>query len=103
MRISGDEFGLYLHGHEHPDAEYMEKIWEFIKKHVLFGPIVTDSGDIPLSVSVGMAAYGEDTKEVYDLIEYADFAMYNAKRSGKNQYAVFDAAEYEKNKVNLQQ
>lgn len=99
MRISGDEFGLYLHSHKHPDAEYMRKIWVFIKKYILCGPIVTESGDIPLAVSAGMAVYGKDTKEVYDLIEYADYAMYKAKRSGKNRYAVFNAAEYNKAKV----
>lgn len=103
MRISGDEFGLYLHGNENPDAAFMKKIWGSIKKHVLYGPIVTESGDIPIEVSAGMAIYGKDTKEVYDLIEYADFAMYNAKRSGKNRYEVFDAAEYQKSKLNLQQ
>ena len=101
MRISGDEFGLYLHGHENPDPVFMKKIWLSIKKHVLYGPIVTGSDEIPLAVSAGMSVYGKDTKEIYDLIEYADFAMYQAKRSGKNQYSVFDAAEYQKSKLNL--
>lgn len=101
MRISGDEFGLYLHGHEHLDTEYMYKIWEFIQKYVLYGPISTDSGDTPLTVSAGMASYGEDTKEVYDLIEYADFAMYKAKRSGKNRCEIFDSLEYARSNINL--
>ncbi|MPN63907.1 hypothetical protein SDC9_211674 [bioreactor metagenome] len=101
MRISGDEFGLYLHGIENTDNIYMDKIWDMLKEYVLYGPIVNGSREIPLAVSAGMAAYGGDTKEIYDLIEYADFAMYEAKKSGKNRYAVFDPAEYKRLRTNM--
>ena len=30
-----------------------------------------------------MAVYGRDTEDIYELIEYADFAMYEAKKAGK--------------------
>lgn len=44
---------------------------------------------LQLSVSAGMAVYGRDTSQIYDLIEYADEAMYQAKKAGKNQYRSF--------------
>jgi GGDEF domain-containing protein len=47
--------------------------------------------------SAGMAVFGKDTKDVFDLIEYADQAMYNAKRSGKNTFRVFDNTQDKKN------
>lgn len=49
-----------------------------------------------LHCSAGMAVYGQDTNEIYDLIEYADFAMYKAKQKGKNTYHRFEHADYEK-------
>lgn len=98
MRISGDEFGLFAHRITGDVTDEMARIWDLIKSHILFGPIKAEDSDIPLSVSAGMACYGEDTTDIYDLIEYADFAMYKAKRSGKNRYAVFGLEEYEKTK-----
>ena len=100
MRISGDEFGFYVHGVRNQVRDEMAVIWELIKKHILYGPINTAAGEIPLSLSAGMSSYGTDTRDIYDLIEFADFAMYKAKKAGKNRYAVFDAAEYDKAKVN---
>ena len=50
------------------------------------------------AISAGMAVFGIDTEEIYDLIEYADFAMYQAKRNGKNRYSRFDPSEYEREK-----
>ncbi len=89
MRISGDEFGLFLHGVEGNSQQAMEEIWKQLKHHVLSGPIVVDGRSLPLAISAGMAVYGVDTMEIYDLIECADQAMYNAKRMGKNRYSVY--------------
>jgi predicted signal transduction protein with EAL and GGDEF domain len=46
-----------------------------------------------------MAIYNKDTTNLFELIEYADFAMYQAKRSGKNSYCVFDKKTYETEKT----
>lgn len=98
MRISGDEFGLFTYGLADVDAGIIQEMWEQIKKHVIFGPIDTDSGPVPLSISAGVAIYRKDTSDVYELIEYADFAMYIAKRAGKNGIRIFDKSQYKRHK-----
>lgn len=98
MRISGDEFGLFLHGFTSVDDADVLNIWNEIKSKVLSEPAVIDGVSVPIRCSAGMAVYGLDTREVYDLIEYADFAMYQAKKQGKNQFHRFDMSLYRKEK-----
>ena len=59
-------------------------------------PIDVGKAEAEITCSAGMAVYGQDTREVYDLIEYADSAMYLAKKSGKNSYRKFDPAHHSK-------
>jgi diguanylate cyclase (GGDEF)-like protein len=98
MRISGDEFGIYIHGYENVGENGIKKIWNMIKNNVLDRPIEIEGNKLAISCSIGMSIYNVDTTEIFDLIEYADFAMYIAKKSGKNNYAQFDAEAY-RNKV----
>ncbi|HCU08153.1 MAG TPA: hypothetical protein DF480_04185 [Clostridiales bacterium] len=93
MRISGDEFGLYIHGYDTVSAKDIETIWRSIQEVVLRDPIDVGKAEAEITCSAGMAVYGQDTREVYDLIEYADSAMYLAKKSGKNSYRKFEATD----------
>lgn len=95
IRISGDEFGLFTCGLEQSDSDQAKEMWDQIQRHVVHKPITINGQELPLAVSAGMAVYGIDTVDIYEMIEFADFAMYEAKRSGKNQYRVFDQALYE--------
>jgi diguanylate cyclase (GGDEF)-like protein len=97
MRIAGDEFGLYIHGYEEAGLEQFEHIWSAISSVVLHEPVQAGQTMIQPVCSAGMAVFGKDTKDVFDLIEYADQAMYNAKRSGKNTFRVFDNTQDKKN------
>lgn len=94
MRIAGDEFGLFVYGWEQAGPGELNGLWSQIRETVLNGPVVLDGAPYPLSFSAGMAVLGRDTDEIYQLIDYADFAMYQAKASGKNQMAVFDQQVY---------
>nr|WP_319776540.1 GGDEF domain-containing protein [uncultured Sphaerochaeta sp.] len=98
MRIAGDEFGLYLHGMEAADEAFIVHFYENFRSQVTKSPIHTDAGDLPICCSLGMAIYNKDTTNLFELIEYADWAMYQAKRSGKNSYCVFDKKAYEAEK-----
>jgi diguanylate cyclase (GGDEF)-like protein len=95
MRISGDEFGIFQFGLVDVNPDQFDEIWEEICSSVLFAPINTTAGKIPISISAGMAVYGIDTNDIYELIEYADYAMYIAKKKGKSGFHVFDKSEYE--------
>lgn len=94
MRISGDEFGLYIHGFDSIEEIDVLNIWKEIETRVLFEPAMIEGAAIPVRLSAGMAIYGLDTFEIYDLIEYADFAMYQAKKLGKNTFQRFDKNLY---------
>jgi diguanylate cyclase (GGDEF)-like protein len=100
IRIAGDEFALYIHGYEEIQHDTIEEIWEKINSKVLYGPIEVNGIMIPVSVSCGMAVYGQDTDNIGQLIEYADFAMYKSKKSGKGRYTLFKQSEYIKHYEN---
>ncbi len=101
MRIAGDEFGLYLHGYESVDDSDLKQLWGSILGNVTREPIKLEATSRDVKLSAGMAVYGMDTNEIFDLIEYADFAMYEAKRAGKNSYRRFDIDVYRKEKSRL--
>lgn len=101
MRIAGDEFGLYIHGYDDVSSRDIKEIWSQIKKLVLKEPIVLESIEKDVFCSAGMAVYGRDTNEIYDLIEYADFAMYEAKNSGKNSYSEFSMERYKNKETSI--
>ena len=99
MRIAGDEFGLYIHGYDSVGPEETGAIWQAIKEKVLKEMIDTGVGKREAKCSAGMAVYGRDTNHVYELIDYADFAMYAAKKAGKNMFSVFDKESYMKSRM----
>lgn len=99
MRIAGDEFGLYLHGFEQIEEDFLTAFWDIFTTKVMEVPIQIESTQVPISCSVGLSVFGTDTKNVFELIEYADFAMYQAKRKGKRSYCLFDHTCYQKEKL----
>lgn len=94
LRIAGDEFGLFFYGLNDAGRDRMEKYWDEIKEHVLSCPIEISGVFHDISISAGMAVYGVDTSEIYEIIQYADFAMYQGKKNGKNCYRHFDKEAY---------
>lgn len=98
MRISGDEFGLFTYGLREAGASTFQAIWDQIAGHVLCNPIDVGETHLPVSVSAGMSVFGMDTGEIYELIDFADYAMYCAKKNGKHGYQVFSKVSYDKAK-----
>jgi len=95
IRISGDEFALFIYGLNSVDDQYITDTWELIDSHLSAEPIQFDALSLPVAYSAGVAVYNQDTDQINELIEYADYAMYRAKRRGKNQLYQFDRQEYE--------
>lgn len=98
IRIAGDEFALYTHGYDEVEKETTDMIWNKIRHVITEKPIEINGVEIPVSISCGMAVYGKDTKDINELIEYGDFAMYKAKNRGKGTYEIFNIDEYKDNK-----
>lgn len=95
LRIAGDEFGLFIYGLSKVSESLLLENWDIIKQYVLIEPMEIKGKILTLSISAGVSIYGIHTDEIYDLIEYADFAMYKAKKSGKNCMKIFVKSEYE--------
>ena len=97
-RIGGDEFIIILAEiHQIKDAELVSSK---LLRH-LESPFLVNDHDINLSASIGISVYPKDTDNVDDLIEYADIAMYVAKRKGKGQcYFYSDTHQMNVSKAN---
>ncbi|MDI6452323.1 GGDEF domain-containing protein [Peloplasma aerotolerans] len=88
MRIAGDEFGIFLYNLDELGKSFYDDIWETFKTEVIH-PIKISDIELDLAISLGFAEYPKDSDEIHVLIDQADDAMYNAKKSGKNRYFVY--------------
>ena len=86
-RISGDEFVIVVH-----DILSIRQAESIAKEilHQFRAPIMIESRGLNVTASIGVALYPLHAGTSEDLLKIADMAMYRAKRSGKNEYRVFD-------------
>lgn len=92
-RLSGDEFAIFLHGYDSKE-QLLELILE---KFEQFQPVYVDLPDkskVKVQFSAGIAWYSESSSDVSELVKFADFAMYQAKKSNKGSIKQFDKSEY---------
>lgn len=89
-RVGGDEFAIIMHDNEEIEitASVATKLIAFLGEPFSIGSVVCHVG-----VSVGISFYPEHGIDGAQLLHNADQAMYAAKRNGKNQYAIYKAAE----------
>ena len=87
IRYGGEEFLIILHGAGSDDAV---TVCERIRHKVQDSILKEGDQQINLSVSIGIAAYPEQTvsKEM-ELIDMADQALYHAKNTGRNKVIRF--------------
>jgi diguanylate cyclase (GGDEF)-like protein/PAS domain S-box-containing protein len=86
-RIGGDEFAVLVE--DTNSTASAERLVERIAEQMSY-PFALSNGDVTISASIGSAsALGGGMDEI---MRYADVAMYAAKRSGRGQHRVFDAA-----------
>ncbi len=87
-RLGGDEFVLLLKNMKHYAAIEQEVMRTL---EVISQPVNVGNTDTQLTASIGISIYPDDIEDADTLIRRADQAMYIAKRSGKNQFHVFDS------------
>lgn len=85
-RQGGDEFVILLTEIEqrYDAAQVAEKlILAFALPHVIH------ECELPITLSIGVSVYPDDCKDVEEAFQHADEAMYQAKKSGRNNYQFF--------------
>ena len=81
-RFGGDEFVGCFPG---MDGARAEALAEEVRDRVARHPFVRDGVRVEPTISIGVACYPGDAADPAGLFTAADRAMYDAKRSGKNQ------------------
>jgi len=95
-RIGGDEFIVILNNiNSKQEAEI--KIKEIMEK--LNKEIIVKDKKLEVTFSAGIALYPDDTKEISKLLQFADIAMYEAKKEGKNRFKFINSSLQEKVKT----
>jgi diguanylate cyclase (GGDEF)-like protein len=85
-RFGGDEFLIMIHGYEH-DSDLLRLLAAV--QETLSEPYQIHNAEIKSSVSIGVAIFPDDADTTQDLLKYADIAMTDAKRRGKNTLSLF--------------
>jgi len=84
-RYGGEEFLIVL---KNTPVYLAQEIAERVRRRVSESPINVNGLEIPMTISLGLATMSAgDNMET--LIRYADAALYEAKRSGRNRMIVF--------------
>ncbi len=103
IRIAGDEFGLYTHGYTLDQAyQIIDQIKSDMQDYVMVEPAQVGTYTIPIRLSIGFAIFNHHSDNIYQLIEYADFAMYQAKKQPKDFSNIFDLEQFNKIKQHHQ-
>lgn len=103
-RQGGDEFLIVLSNVADADAitSIAVKILESVER-----PIHIEGQELSTSLSIGIAVYPDDSRDVDTLLNLADTAMYSAKESGRNVYRFYteqmnaDAHDHQRIRVGL--
>lgn len=101
-RIGGDEFILLVDCSNPNDiTKIIERIMQEIRKEFILTKVSTF-----ISTSIGVSFYPADGTTLEDLLHFADNAMYEAKKSGKNNYYYYrelDNKEVHKRQLKLKE
>lgn len=89
-RIGGDEFVLLLP--EIDDQQGALALAELVRDALNQPFLMTDGHSLDISSSIGVAIYPEHGDDSAQLLKHADRAMYEAKRHGRNQVQLYQAA-----------
>ena len=87
-RIGGDEFAFYVDGVTAPSdlMQIGQTLIEATQR-----PLVVGDLTMSISCSIGFSTYPDAAREADMLFEFADFALYHAKRTGRSRSEIFSA------------
>ncbi|MBV8234334.1 MAG: GGDEF domain-containing protein, partial [Acidimicrobiia bacterium] len=80
-RFGGEEFALVL---PRTPVQGTRRLADKVREVVADEPFAAGSVSIPVTVSVGAAAYPDHGLSTVDLLAAADAALYRAKENGRN-------------------
>lgn len=89
-RLGGDEFALIL------TTDVLCKVVDLgtVARKILTAfaaPFSVKGRDLFISVSIGIACYPTNGRDITELVQYADAAMYHAKSRGRNNFQFYTA------------
>ncbi len=90
IRYGGEEFLVIL-----PDVAEGKtaQVAEKIRRAVEMTSIQIEGKVLHVTISCGVAEYPRHSRDPYQVIKFADIALYRAKKTGKNRVVVFDEKE----------
>lgn len=92
-RLAGDEFAITINQME--DLNMIDQVANRILAS-LSQPYEINHCIMNITTSIGSSIFPNDTDDIGTLIKYADMAMYEAKKIGKNCYCAFTQSMQEK-------
>lgn len=87
-RYGGEEFIAVWPGKTDKEAEVLA---EGLRQAIGNEKFSTTAGELPVTVSLGVASYPQDSNNKPDLIKAADEALYAAKKAGRNRVVRYSA------------
>lgn len=92
-RPGGDEFYILFYGYS--SRSEIQRYLDQLEKDIRAQSILLPNGDpFMLHLSAGVAWYPDDTTDRKEFTQYADFAMYQIKRTVKDKFGDFDKEAY---------
>ena len=92
-RLSGDEFMLLFYGYR-SRSQIQERIGVLCAAMQRSVAVLPSGSELHISISGGISWYPEDGTDMDTLKKYADFALYQVKRSNKGHLEEFDLETY---------
>lgn len=89
-RLGGDEFAILLN--DISSVDHCERLVRRLLRTIQL-PYHIAGEQVQLGASIGITLYPLDHADADTLLRHADQAMYQAKQSGRNRYAIFDAVQ----------
>ncbi len=94
-RLSGDEFMMLFYGYR-SRSQIRERIGVLCAAMQRSVAVLPSGSELHISISGGISWYPEDGTDMESLKKYADFALYQVKRTNKGRLEEFDLDVYKR-------